>query len=501
MSKSVIIVGGGLSGLSAVFYLQTNGYKTSIFEMHTTTGGVCTGWKRKDYIFDGAMHWLVGTKPGSTFYKIWEELGVAQDWKVFDHDRFVTTESTTGKSLTFYADINRLEQHMIELAPEDREIIRDFANTVRSLRKIEMPVNKAPEVYNLFDAIKMARMLPYMGLMRRWNKITTRDFAERFKNPFMREVITATLVGDMPDFPMFFMLFTFAWLDQKMAGYVLGGCLELTRPIEKRYLGLGGELHVSSRIEKILVENDKAVGVRAADGEEYRADIIISAADGHTTLFDLLEGKYLDNKTRGYYENPELFPPLVYISLGVARSFNEIPPSVSGMVFPLSEPVIVAGMENKWMGFQVYNFDPKLAPAGKTVLKTQFITDYDYWKKLRQEPARYKAEKEQIADQVVARLDKRYPGLAAKVEARDVATPVTWERHTGNWRGSYEGWLLKNWSFNTRMNKTLPGLENFYMAGQWVEPGGGMPTAVMSGRNVTQIICKRDKKQFITAKP
>ena len=74
---------------------------------------------------------------------------------------------------------------------------------------------------------------------------------------------------------------------------------------------------------------------------------------------------------------------------------------------------------------------------------------------------------------------------------RDVATPVTWERYTGNWQGSMEGWLMTRKTFPPfRMSKTLPGLKSFYMAGQWVEPGGGVPTAAMSGRNVIQIICK-----------
>jgi phytoene dehydrogenase-like protein len=215
----------------------------------------------------------------------------------------------------------------------------------------------------------------------------------------------------------------------------------------------------------------------------------------------MLEGKYVDDKIRGYYDNPQLFPPLIYVGLGVARSFDDVPSSVVGLNIPLDEPIEIAGKEHKRMGVQIYNFDPTLAPLGKTVLKIQFNTDYDYWKKLREEPERYQAEKEQIADQVVARLDKRFPGLKAKVEMRDVATPITWERYTGNWRGSYEGWLLKNWSFTTHMSKTLPRLDNFYMAGQWVEPGGGLPTAAMSGRNVTQIICKKNKKPFITTKP
>jgi phytoene dehydrogenase-like protein len=109
VGKEVIIIGAGLSGLSAGCYLRMNGYNTSIFEMHSNTGGVCTGWKRKEYTFDGAMHWLVGTKPGSSFYKIWGELGVTKGWNVFNHDRFMIAEGTNGKTLTFYADINRLE--------------------------------------------------------------------------------------------------------------------------------------------------------------------------------------------------------------------------------------------------------------------------------------------------------------------------------------------------------------------------------------------------------
>jgi phytoene dehydrogenase-like protein len=169
------------------------------------------------------------------------------------------------------------------------------------------------------------------------------------------------------------------------------------------------------------------------------------------------------------------------------------------MSFPLDKPITIAGQEHKRLGVQIYNFDPTLAPKGKTVLKVQFNTDYDYWRKLRQEPERYNAEKEQIAEQVITALDHRFPGLTAKVEIHDVATPVTWERYTGNWRGSYEGWLPSAQSLMARMSKTIPGLDNFYMAGQWVEPGGGLPTAAMSGRNVTQIICKRDKRPFVTA--
>jgi phytoene dehydrogenase-like protein len=146
----------------------------------------------------------------------------------------------------------------------------------------------------------------------------------------------------------------------------------------------------------------------------------------------------------------------------------------------------------------VYNFDPTLAPAGKTVIVVSYATDYDYWNELRQDPVRYKAEKERIATEVIAGLEQKFPGISSQVEMRDVATPVTWERYTGNWRGAYEGWMFG--AFNN-ISKTLPGLDNLYMAGQWVNAGGGMPTAAMSGCHTVQFICQKDNRKFVTTKP
>ena len=82
-----------------------------------------------------------------------------------------------------------------------------------------------------------------------------------------------------------------------------------------------------------------------------------------------------------------------------------------------------------------------------------------------------------------------------------VATPVTWNRYTGNWRGSFEGWLPTPRTMSLRMRKTLPGLYGFYMAGQWVQPGGGLPPAVMSARHVVQMICKEDSRRFKASVP
>jgi phytoene dehydrogenase-like protein len=150
------------------------------------------------------------------------------------------------------------------------------------------------------------------------------------------------------------------------------------------------------------------------------------------------------------------------------------------------------------MSVFIYNFDPSLAPAGRTMVVISYPTDYDYWEKLKQDLPRYEAEKERIFTEVMAGLEQRFSGIAAQVEMHDVATPMTWVRYTGNWRGSYEGWMFGAYD---SIDKTLPGLGNFYMAGQWVNAGGGMCTAVMSGSHTIQLICKQDGKKFASSKP
>ena len=149
----------------------------------------------------------------------------------------------------------------------------------------------------------------------------------------------------------------------------------------------------------------------------------------------------------------------------------------------------------------IYNFDPTLAPEGKTAITLMIDSDYDYWKALRQDMPRYKEEKDRIAKTVIEILDRRFPGLAEQVEMIDVSTPITFERYTGNWQGTFEGWLITPKTMMLNMKKTLPGLDGFYMVGQWVSPGGGLPCGPMTGRAVVQLMCHKDGKKFVTTKP
>lgn len=492
MEKSIIIIGGGLTGLSAGCYGRMNGYKSRIFEMHRIAGGVATGWKRNGYIIDGAMNWLVGTRQGAPFYEFFEDLGAARVWKIHNHDQYSISENPEGRAFTLYCDADDLENYLKGIAPEDSEPIHDLTEAVRVLSRYKMQVEKPPEWYTPEDFASIPELPPYLETSRKWAGITGQDFAKRFKNPYLQKVFSSIQM------PLSMVLVILAFQHSKSAGYVLGGALALVKPIEERYRELGGEITYKARVDKILVDNNKATGVKLEDGTKHRADWVISAADGHSTIFDMLEGKYINDTIKKMYDQPDLFSPLVYVGLGVNRTFDDIPSTIGGLSFQLGKPVTIAGKEESRMTVLIYNFDPSLAPEGKTTLIVSYTTDYDYWEKLKQNPGNYKAEKERICNDVIAGLEEHFPGITEQVEMRDVATPMTWVRYTGNWRGSYEGWMF---GAHDNISKILPGLENFYMAGQWVNAGGGMCTAVMSGNHTIQIICSKDNKPFITTKP
>ena len=496
VEKTLAIIGAGIAGLSAGIYGRASGYKTTIFELHDKPGGLCTSWKRKGYTFDGCINWLVGSAPGGGMNRMWQEIGALRNTKIVDHEEFTRVENREGKQFILYTNIDKLENHMKELSPDDVGQIEKLTGTLRKFTRFATATGDMDEDKGTIAKLAAGvRMVPYLGEFKKYSNLTIKEFAAGFKDLFLRDSFEHCI--GMPDFPMIGMLMTVAWMHNRDAGYPVGGSLEFSKRIEKRYLELGGEIRYKSPVEKVIVENDNAVAVRLSDGTEARAEYVISAADGHRTIFDMLEGKYVNDEIKGWYRDLPIFRGNVQVSIGTKRDLSDEPPL---LFIPLEEPISVAEEKRERMAYRHYCYDPTLAPKTKSVVLVTFDSDYEYWKKLSADSGAYNSEKKRIADTVISILDKRWKGFTKDVEVVDVATPLTTERYTGNWKGSMEGWLFSKetmkMSFGKGMPKTLPGLDSFFMAGQWVEPGGGLPPSAQSGRKVIGMICKKDGKKF-----
>ncbi|MBK6963095.1 MAG: NAD(P)/FAD-dependent oxidoreductase [Bacteroidales bacterium] len=498
MPEKVIIIGGGIAGLSTGCYLQMNGFETEIHELHNLPGGLCTSWTRNGFNIDGCIHWLVGSKPGPGLYDAWNELIDMKQLNIYDHEIFYRFEDENGKCIRFFNDIDKLEKELLEKAPEDKVVISDYISAARRFSRMKLPMGKPRELFSLSDGFDaMIKMGPYLRLLNKWSKVSIVDFAARCKNPLLRKTMENLFV---PEMGIVFVMITTAWMHNKTAGYPIGGSLAFSQLIEKRYLGLGGKIHYNSRIKEINTRKDVssmvACGVTSAEGKVYKSDYVVSAADGYTTIYHMLEGKFIDKKTDAFYRKGLTFSSYLQLSLGVDRIIGS---EASSLIFPLSNPVTIdPGNTISDISIRIHSFDPTLAPEGKTLLTALIPTREDeYWINLRMNDfKKYKAEKERIIHEITEGMENRLGSLMSHLEMKDLSTPATVVRYTNNWKGSFEGWIMTPEIGFSQLPFTLPGLRNFYMAGQWVSPGGGLPSALISGRGVAGLICKRTGRKF-----
>jgi len=485
MSKSIIIIGGGIAGLSAGIYARMNGFRADIYEMNQTAGGLCTAWKRNEFTFDGCIHWLTGSSPGSEYYRYWEEIGAVQGKNFHNYEYYARSVDEAGNRFTAYCDPDKLRKEMMALAPDDQKIIDEIVSDIKKFMRYGLPLEVT--ISNLYPTVRS------LLLLYKYRQ-PVEELAGKFRNPVLRNLFRIAL--DWGPMCSSFLLWTLALMAAGEGGYPMGGSLPLIESVVNRYLQLGGVIHYHKKVEKILVENDKATGIRLTDGTEIKCDIVISAADGTSTIFNWLEGKYINKKLQKIYQSFILFPPLVYVGIGINNTYQDEPHS---MTFTLKNPFRIGKDEIRHLYFKNYSFDPSFAPPGKCVFTVMISADYDYWKKLKENREDYSAEKSRIGDAVVRGLGELYPDLPGKAEVIDVATPMTFVRYTGNHRGSYEGWMFDKKALTTRVPQTLPGLKDFYMAGHWVSPGGGLPSGLITARNAMKKICRKEKIEFKTS--
>ncbi len=495
MSKKVVIVGGGVAGLSAGIYSAMNGFETEIIEMHTVAGGQCTAWDRKGYRFDYCLHWLVGTSQGA-FNEIWKETNVINDdTEIIDHEIHSRILDDQGNEFIIYSNIDQWEKYLIELAPKDKSSIKKMCTDMRKSALME-PFETAPELRNPLDNIKMLpKMLPLLNVIRKYGRMTCSEYFEKlnFKSDKIKNIFFA-MYGDS-EFSALFFIFMLGWYHQKNAGYIKGGSYPMAQRMVEKFEMLGGKLSYKKKVEKIIVENNVAKGVLLSDGTKIEADYVISAADGYSTIFKMLDGKYVSKEIDFAYKNWKLFTPIVQVSFGINKA---IPCETSNVTHICNDKWIGKTKLDKGYSVMNYWFDTTMAPEGKTSIALRFESPWELWEKM--DKATYEAEKLQIAKDATALLEKEYPGILEFIEVTDVATPKTDVKYTGVKDGAYEGFFPSKDNLMKSLKMQLPKLRNFYMAGQWLYPGGGLPPSAQSGKWVIQLICKKEKQKFVADK-
>lgn len=494
MKKKIIIVGAGVSGLSAGIHALLKGFEVEIYESHNLVGGLCTAWNRKGYEIDGCIHWLSGSKRGTPLYSAWEICGaLSEETEVVNHEHISSYMNPNGDIYYLYSDIRKMEDELLRISPEDEKEIKHFIRTVKAFQGMCPPCEKPEEMMSFFDKIKF--VLPYISKgkeMQFGMNISIADYVQRFKSPIIRNLLLSTTPDIIMANALFFML---GLRSDGDGGWVQGGSLRFTQRMQQRFEKLGGKLFLKNEVSKIVIENGQSVGIQLKGKNiTVEADYIVPAIDIHTLLGKLLENKYHIPYFEERFAQPQKYPLVsaTLVAIAVEANLNHRPHSIT---FEAKDEIRVGETNYKFLAFNHYAYDPDFSPNGNTLVEFIFPDyDYDYWKKLREKSEEeYSVEKKRIGELLLTELQRVYPETVGKVKLLDVATPLTFKRYCHAYKGAYMSFLTTAGTKQTNYKGTIDGIDKLYLAGQWVVPDGGLPGAVINGKFAIQRICKREK--------
>ena len=494
-SKKVIVIGAGIAGLTVCCYLQMSGFEVTIYESHNIAGGLCTSWKREGYDFDGCIH---SVPDGSEKYKIGRWMSEIVDFSKIEYhyyDKLIVIKFIDGKTFNFYTNIDKLKTELLEFAPEDSVFINRMISSMKCFAKYDLLNAKPIELWSPLDYyLSQFKTAPYIVSLIKWSK-SLDETISKCKSVVLKDILNQDF---FTRYPFYFFLLSIAQMGNKSVGYPIGGSLKFVKHFEDKFISIGGKIEYNSRVKEIIVENDVAKGIildnvcRIDD-----IDIVISAADGFSTIYQLLNGKYLNKEIIKRYNSHPKWPSMVLVSIGVSRSLNDKPSLIS---VKLSDKLMIDEQtQTDTLPVTIYNFDHTLAPEGKTCIRVILHSyNYDYWKNLRDNDRdEYRKVKDVLAKKIIDILEDKIGDIKENVEVIDVATPATFSRYTNNWQGSIQGWEWLPGLIPEHIKVDLPVLKKFYMTGQWIMPGGGVSGAFINARDLARIICKRNKVKFM----
>ncbi len=481
MTKKVVIIGAGLTGLSTGIHLQNHGIQTEIYEQAPWPGGVCTAWVRKGYTFDGCIHWMVGTRKGDPMRTLYEYVHALEPLTTILHmDTIDVTVDHETQRLPL--EIKAFEQTLLELAPADAKEIHRLCKRIKKVGRSDMVAGSPKSLKSFVHAITRGRH--FLWTLIRFMHVSVGDYTQRMTDSKLIRLLHTLMPPSMSMFAMLMMLGTRM---AKNGGFPAGGARDMIKRMSDHYHALGGHITYRTPITDLCVKDGRVVEV-TANGKHDDFTHVVAASDMHNLLNQLLKGAYPHPVLDHLLKESPLFDPIMLISIGLTKTFD-VP--LSGTYDLPVEIDTGDGFFPAQYHIRSFDFDPSFAPERHSSIMVTLAAPFDFWHQLRQTDLNaYNNQKNAIATQMIDVLQDRYPGIKEAVAVIDVATPSTYYRLNNLYQGSYEGFLPVPDALKVRIDKKIPGIDNLYLAGQWVTPGGGIPTAIMSGIETANMVIK-----------
>jgi len=478
----LLIIGGGVSGLSAGIYAQKLGHRAVICEKLPTPGGNLTGWRRGDFLIDNCIHWLTGTNPSSPLYEMWDDLGALGDNIPVWRPESLYTCECDGLTLSLYRDWNRVERDMLSLSPCDKREIRRLSRAVRTLQNAS-GIGGPRKNRGLTPSALLFGAFP---LLRDYN-LTTGELASKFRHPLIRSFLTSFLSEEISSLALLFVMAHFCGGN---ADLPIGGSIPMANRMVERFRDLGGKLLLNKEAACIDCEDGRAAGVRFSDGTSAHADEIVLTIDP-AVAFPKLLGLPMSKAFTKQYHHPRLSR---FSAFQCAFACDrEALPFRGDYVWELS-PTLAFRLGSKTILLREFSHDPSAAPAGKTVLQAMLPCTEDAARRaitLSKDPVAYHQKKQEFATLVFDLILQKFPSLEGRSYCLDVWTPATYRRFTGAEIGSFMSFFFGAGTLPTMVDGRVPGLENLTFSCQWQRAPGGLPIAAACGKAAAYAIAKK----------
>lgn len=467
--NKVIIIGGGVAGLTAGIYCENNGISCEIFEKNAFCGGNLTGWKRNGFYIDNCFHWLTGTLPDTELYRIWREIGMITDLGSLYQPNVFYESIYNGQSIAFsrYPEVTRL--NMLKLSPTDADEIDRFIDSVEAVGELMREKIPSPAIISAYS---------------RYRRLSLGQLSEKFRHPLLKKAFTDY-------FGEYFSAIALIWAyGAFICGNGMiprGGSRNAAKRIENRFTELGGRVHTGKTVKKIVLSEKRAYGILMEDGEFVRADAVVCACDPSVTFGRLLSPNNMPRAFRDICSDNTVAPVFSSIHAAFSVSTSKLPRFGTRVIpCPISDDV-------KRIVIKEYAYETDFSPEGSCVVQAMLFVnsdDSDIWISEKTNREKYSNEKNIYAEAMRNAIMGEFMLSEGDISLLDVWTPATYHEYFGATHGSYMAFALTPKTPLKRYSCRLKGLSNVFMATQWQCSPGGLPNAARSGKQAAEAVRK-----------
>jgi len=502
MEYDVVVIGGGLGGLTAGALLAKEGKKVLLLERHYRPGGCATTFRRGKFQVEVGLHELDGLHEEDFKRKLFLELSV------FDHVEFVPLPQfyrfVNGRvDFTAPEKLKALIAALVARFPAEEKGIRKFFAAIEGIKKEAKAVPKRGILALL--AMPLWPIL-YPNLLFKRNLSIGAFVHSLIRDEDCKMTLLANL-GYYHDDPYSASMFYYSLAQMSyLAGgghFIKGGSQKLSDYLASIITSNGGEVKLRHEARRIVVKDGKAVGVEynrvsGETGKVHLAECRMVAANASIpAVVNSLAPEAFSQEYRDKINSLKVACSFFCVYLGFDKTPKELG-NKAYSTFVMEESVkslkdiydpANPDMISKGYVFVDYSqVDSGLAPEGKSV---GVIVTMDYlnkWEGLTSEE--YMAKKEQLTQSLVERLDKLIPGVKDHIEYLEASTPVTMKRFTANPGGAAYGFSqIPGQAAFSRLANRSP-VDNLYYCSAWGTPGGGFSGAIYAGRDCARRISR-----------